>query len=820
VSEPKKDIAICDKEQTTCFSDDRQIVSMGRPMQDVTMDALMKGVSEHRTHDLLDFLKRPILVGVIPWTTVNAAGTVIGTYDFPNVFFANAMYASKLTNFYGFRATTKLKLVGNAERFQQGRVMLSWFPQAAINTAKYAQSMTQVIYANQLPHVEFDCSTDTDVELSCPYVSPMTHYDITSGSSPFGTASVMVYSPLVSPTGSVSTMLQVWAYCDDIDLSFPARPHSSSVVKTRRKIARYSGGDSSQAEANSATKGVISTILGGVSMSLGALTSVPSLMPYVSPLSWMVETARVSALALGYSKPNNSEPASKMANTHFHQMTNVNGVDQSINLGLFADNQLAGIPNFCATTADEMSLNFVNQVPCYYFGTTWSLSDNVETSKLLVGNCPDSFHQTDTYFGVSYIHPTPLYYMSSLFTYWRGSITYRFKVIKTEFHTGRLLFSFDPGASAGAFTLTNTSGIYREVFDLRLANEFVVTVPYVSNTPYKSVYDSTGAVSLIVETPLRAPATVSSSVTILVEVCGGPDYELAIPKPSALTPVIPGLSSGPGFAGVLEVPALPSIEEEVLSPQALGEDSVTSATESSQLSSHESLTGEIDSGGILPSALCIGERILSIRQMLKRFQIYSSPYTGALQGPLYTMSPNQIRINQFPSPTGLSVRSPVDYVDYLGLLFGYRRGSVRIKHCVWPTFPNNSYSTQFKYKAFRLKNSTILQGATPSTTYDLVDMLGHAATTEIATGGIEVQCPHYGKVPAYINLPQVHLAAPATASDYNSSESLLISNFCQTYAAPFYRATGDDFSFGYFLCTTPLVPNNSYATSSLSYTYV
>lgn len=820
MSEPKKDIAICDKEQTTCFSDDRQIVSMGRPMQDVTMDALMKGVSENRTHDLLDFLKRPILVGVVSWSTTDVAGTVLNTTNFPSAFFSNSMYADKLKNFYGFRATTKLKLVGNAERFQQGRIMLSWFPQAAINTVKYAQSMTQVIYAHQLPHVEFDCSTDTDVELSCPYVSPMTHYDITSGTSPFGTASVMVYSPLVSPTGSVTTMLQLWAYCDDIDLSFPARPHSSAVVKTRRKITRYPTRDASETEANKATKGVISTILGGVSMSLGALTSVPSLMPYVSPLSWMVETARVSALALGYSKPNNSEPASKMSNTHFHQMTNVNGVDQSINLGLFADNQLAGIPNFCSTTADEMSLNFINQIPCYYYTGSWSLSESVETSKLLVSNSPSSFYQTDTYFGVSYIHPTPLHYMANLFSYWRGSITYRFKIIKTEFHTGRLLFSFDPGASAGAFTLTNTSGIYREIFDLRLANEFVVTVPYVSNTPYKSVGEGTGAVSLIVETPLRAPATVSNTVAILVEVCGGPDYELAVPKPCPYTPVIPGLSVGPGFASEIDSLGLAPVPEEVLSPQALGEDSVTNATNSSQLSTHESLTGEIDSGGVVPSALCVGERILSVRQLLKRFQMYSSPYTGALQGPLYTMSPNQIRINPFPSVLGTTVRLPVDYVDFIGLLFGYRRGSVRIKHSVWPLFPNGNYCTQFKYKALRLKSSTISQVATPSATYDLIDMLGHAASTEISNGGIEVQCPHYGKVPAYVNLPQVYYAAPASISDYNSSESLLISNFCQTYAAPFYRATGDDFSFGYFICTTPLVANGAYSLSSQSYTYV
>jgi hypothetical protein len=382
------------------------------------------------------------------------------------------------------------------------------------------------------------------------------------------------------------------------------------------------------------------------------------------------------------------------------------------------------------------------------------------------------------------------------------------------------LFSFDPGNSSGAFTLANTSGIYREIFDLRLANEFVVTVPYVSNTPYKLYNENTGAVSLIVETPLRAPSTVSSSVAILVEVCGGPDYELAVPRPTAYTPVIPGLSSGPGFAEMLEEAPLPSIEEEILHPQALGEGSVSTSTDSSQLSKHESLTGEIDSGGIVPSALCIGERILSTRQLLKRFQIFTSPYTGSLQGPLFSVTPNQVRINQFPSATGLSVRYPVDYFDYIGLLFGYRRGSIRIKFNTQPVTPSGTYSTQFKYKAFRLKDTVVRHTAVATTTYDLIGMLGHAASSEISNSGIEIQCPHYGKVPSYVNLPQVLGASPAAVSDYNSSESLLIHTFSQIYAAPFYRATGDDFSFGYFLCTTPIVLNSTYTSGSQSYTYV
>jgi hypothetical protein len=129
-------------------------------------------------------------------------------------------------------------------------------------------------------------------------------------------------------------------------------------------------------------------------------------------------------------------------------------------------------------------------------------------------------------------------------------LKFRFHFSKTKFHGGRLLASFVP-ATKDAFTNTvNSSSVpipeisggliqpfqYSTVFDLRDNNVFELEVPYVSSRPWLSVNGFSGGVSLTVLDPLVASGETSSTITYLVEVCAGPDFELACFTGSGLAP--------------------------------------------------------------------------------------------------------------------------------------------------------------------------------------------------------------------------------------------------------------------------------------------
>jgi len=85
---------------------------------------------EDRIHTITDFLQRPIVVQTGLWSASDATETQLYTANFPEVLIANAMYQEKLRGFVGLRATLVVKVQVNSQPFQQGRLMLQYYPYA------------------------------------------------------------------------------------------------------------------------------------------------------------------------------------------------------------------------------------------------------------------------------------------------------------------------------------------------------------------------------------------------------------------------------------------------------------------------------------------------------------------------------------------------------------------------------------------------------------------------------------------------------------------------------------------------------------------
>ena len=55
---------------------------------------------------------------------------------------------------------------------------------------------------------------------------------------------------------------------------------------------------------------------------------------------------------------------------------------------------------------------------------------------------------------MSFMEMVPAAYCASMFAYWRGSVDFVFKFVKTDFHSGRLMFVFNPGGSVADWART------------------------------------------------------------------------------------------------------------------------------------------------------------------------------------------------------------------------------------------------------------------------------------------------------------------------------------------------------------------------------
>ena len=249
-------------------------------------------------------------------------------------------------------------------------------------------------------------------------------------------------------------------------------------------------------------------------------------------------------------------------------------------------------------------------------------TDIAGTSITSINVQPAQFYNqyTDTAAGgwtTSFQTQTPMTFCTNFFRLWRGSVKFTVKIVKTQFHSGRLLVCFNPNDTATTLTLNNSAFIHREIVDIRDCSEFSFTCPYALTRPYMAVNDSLGTLSVIVLNKLTAPDSVSTVINLIFEVAAGPDVELAVP----ISPMT-GESSGLGWTHYPQyVPYVPK-------PPSVGV-SMLAEMNDCDLTPPDFVPGggSVKSAQLETSTLCIGEKITNFRQLLRR-----TSWMFALQG--------------------------------------------------------------------------------------------------------------------------------------------------------------------------------------------
>jgi hypothetical protein len=143
-------------------------------------------------------------------------------------------------------------------------------------------------------------------------------------------------------------------------------------------------------------------------------------------------------------------------------------------------------------------------------------------------------------------HP-PVGYFGRLFQYWRGSMIYKFKFIKSKYHKGRLVISWDPANDITAITDADTA-VFSKIVDLEVDDEIEIEIPYKATTPYlltrhntnawsnggaptlgyNKKYDN-GILTIRVQNVLTGPA-VLPQIDILTFIRPGKDFMYSAPK--------------------------------------------------------------------------------------------------------------------------------------------------------------------------------------------------------------------------------------------------------------------------------------------------
>lgn len=761
--------------------------------------------------NLQDFLSRPVKIDSGFWAVTTSA---VPTKDINpwTLFFSNKRVINRINNYNLLQCTLKVKVVINATTFHYGQVMLSYLP---LHTNDFVYKLRtngpsnklyiDMVEKSQRPNIKINISENQGGTLHLPFFWYKNWLSIPfSDWNAMGLLQIDITSAIYQANGGVDPVAYtIYAWAEDVKIAAPTGLNSTTLV--------------TQSSDEYAT-GVISKPASNIAHMMDQLSSIPYIGDYAKSTSIIAKTTAYIAKQFGYSRPNVLEYIVPHRPTTVGNLSNVDSDDFSNKLSLDSKQELTIDPRTVGLPAvDELTIPYICRKEAYYTRFNIPNAATPESAIFQTRVGPNLYDADSTE-----IHMTPMCLASLPFTYWTGSIKFRFQVISSKFHKARIKLVYDPQSLPILDSEYNTS--YTRIIDISDEKDFEFTVhwaqdvafkpvapithlstPYVSNgTNNNSSVNITaalpvnttnynGVLGVYIINDLACPANVPTPVSVLVFVSGGDDLSFAQPTNAQLR----NLSYFP-------TPPL-TVQSGEISP--------TNATTGTIN------TDDLNQKEFVPQHLFevyFGESIVSFRTLMKRYVRYIADreFTSANAGsfmrvilpdyPLY-YGPNPLGIHSvgstpwtFSHHTLMNLLSPA----YVGV-----RGSMRYKQTLacYGGDATSAYASVTKNTENNLQYSC--------GTYGDLDIARHPQCNRYyLTSGIEGQmvnsmnngtCLEY-EIPFY---SQYRFLASRSLNSNTSfinhfSHSHTISNFVslgETFLPSWHIATGEDFNLFFFI---------------------
>lgn len=565
-----------------------------------------------------NFFERPILINTVQWQTGFVPDVVFNPWE---LWANNPRVSNRLNNYSLFKGKLKVKVVINGNQFYWGRALLSYLPRH--NTSNFTTENTWLdkLPASQRPHIWIDPSTSQGGSMTLPFFWESDAVDLTSATEigDLGQLWLLGINPLFHPTASDPITISFFAWMEDIELTAPTQVNAGTLSPQSGLLLQ------SGEETCNTSDGPISKPLSTVAKAAAVMKKIPSISPYAATAEAAATTLGKMASLFGYSRPRQigAPQPRKIMNVGNTAATDIE--DNSTTLALTAKHAVSIDPRTTGLSgADELTINHIAGKESLFASPNWTKSMAQNT---ILFSCPvtpqlwriDSRLLPPSADGWAH---TPMSYAVLPFTYWRATLKFRFQVVASGYHKGRLLIVHDPVTGA---TTPETNVVRSRIVDIAEERDFTVKVgwaqkksylqvrdpvladPFSSGgTPYaaSSVYHN-GAITVYVLNELVSSGADTNPVTINV-IVSAEDVEVGAPAESKIDEIT-----------FLPLPAQPR----TLSPQA----GVISSDENSapmqnvpedppEIAMFGSPTAEDKLASIY-----MGERVASFRALIKRY---------------------------------------------------------------------------------------------------------------------------------------------------------------------------------------------------------
>lgn len=373
--------------------------------------------------------------------------------------------------------------------------------------------------------------------------------DVIDGQVRLGDFRIQSFAPLRSTSSDVATepiSISIYAWFENVELagSTNLAPQSGRGRKIRRKprpkeramagLAAIADGHDEYAD------GPVSRVATAISKASGEMSQIPVIGPFMRATELGAGAVSRVASWFGFTNVPVIDNVAPMKNEPFGGYSSAEVAAPTAKLTLDPKNELSIDSRTVGLDGtDEMALESILTRDAYFAQFNWNQTSNTNTTLFQIACSPHNLCNASL--TANWINPVPVAHVSQTFQYWRGDFRFRFVVLCSQFHRGRLQIAYEPAGGVSPDETVNLT----QIFDMGKSSVMDFDVPYSQGVAFLQTQRLTtnpnytpnfigsnaqdnGTLTVSVLNKLSAPIP-DAPVTILVYVSAAPDFEFMGP---------------------------------------------------------------------------------------------------------------------------------------------------------------------------------------------------------------------------------------------------------------------------------------------------
>lgn len=427
--------------------------------------------------DLGQFLSRPI---IIDKRDLNVGSSINASVNCWHAFLSSVSVARKIGNYRWIRGKLHLKFLINGGPAFYGKIIVSYTPHTWIESHEQGTNAHALAQASQRVHAFIDPTESAGCEITCPFVFDRDYLGITATDKVevqnFGKFHYSSLFPLSnSQTTSARTInITCYAHMTDVELAGP----TDTGVLPQSGVWAESSDEYGQ--------GIVSKPASAVAKWAGKLKVIPQLAPYATATEMVAGGVGRLAHLFGYCRPVNVDPILQYRPTYVGNLANTS-IEEAVHKltcdpkqGLTIDPRTIGID----IPGDELNVQqFAGRfsiVNAFNWGPAIANGSRLATMQV-----NPALAYAATINGAIGRQMTPLHMVQNIFSYWRGSLKFRFIVNASKFHRGRLAIVYKPDGNGPASMTDQISGeTFTRIIDISETRDFEIDIGWFQAKQY------------------------------------------------------------------------------------------------------------------------------------------------------------------------------------------------------------------------------------------------------------------------------------------------------------------------------------------------